>query len=406
MLTETRPLRIAFRIGTFPTLTETFILSQLNGMAARGHRVSVLADHVGSVGTSSSTAAQSANLHRIGSTGSSNPLLASIRERLPYRIRRSLKARVERSWSANHDVFVCNFGWFGASLAHALKNGRNRARIVTIFHGDDLSRTLQGTSPDFYQELFEEADLLLPISDFWRNRLLEMAAPPHKIAVHHMGVDLAAPIGATRPMSGPSRRLITVGRLVEKKGTEFLLRAFALLLVRRPDLQLKLDIVGEGPLEVPLKALQRELGVGDRVDFVGALPHRRVKELLSEADLFVLPSVTAMDGDMEGIPVSLMEAMAIGLPVVSTRHSGIPELVEHGVNGLLAAERDPVDLCEQLDRMLSDDRARDEFRQAAREKIEREFDNEVLNDRLERMLLDLTMNKNRTPGLTPHGGLL
>ncbi len=94
------------------------------------------------------------------------------------------------------------------------------------------------------------------------------------------------------------------------------------------------------PLRGELEKLSADLGIAERVQFLGSQPHKVVKNWLARAHVFVLPSVTAQNGDVEGIPVALMEAMAAGLTVVSTRHSGIPELIEHGVGGFLSPERD------------------------------------------------------------------
>src|SRR5690606_27469625 len=105
-----------------------------------------------------------------------------------------------------------------------------------------------------------------------------------------------------------------VGRLVEKKGAEYAIRALGDLRRRRPDIGWKFDFIGDGPLLGPLSALSASLGLADRIAFLGPRPHEEVKQRLREAHLFVLPSVTAPNGDMEGVPVALMEAMACGLP--------------------------------------------------------------------------------------------
>ncbi|MGJ3263623.1 MAG: glycosyltransferase [Salinarimonas sp.] len=380
---STRALKIAFRVGRFPTLSETFVARQVAGMVARGHDVSVLADEqAGDPATS--PIAFDPDL-RIATTRPRRPALARLQGRLPWRVRRGLEAAIERRACAAQDVVVCNFGWFGAALAQATRRRRRRAKLVTIFHGDDVSRAL--TSPRIYDDLFAQGDLFLAVSEMWRARLIALGAPPQRTFVHRMGVDLSSLRYTPRPASRPVRRIVTVGRLVEKKGTEFLLRALARARREEPDLEL--TIVGTGPLEANLKALASSLGLDDAVRFRGALPHDAVRAALAEADVFALPSVTAQDGDMEGIPVSLMEAMAAGLPVVSTRHSGIPELIGDGEEGLLAPERDSDTLADHLVRLVRDGDARAGFTEKARRRIEAQFDNDILNDRLEAMLLAL-----------------
>ncbi|HSK39935.1 MAG TPA: glycosyltransferase [Arenibaculum sp.] len=394
-MTKDRPLRIAFRVGRFPKLSETFIISQIEGMIARGHRVSVLADgpHDGPHDDEGSGALSGrfAKLDGPEYILPRNSLLAGACMRMPYRIRRALAAARERRLCMENDVVVCNFGWAGATVAQSVGGRPRRACIVTIFHGDDMSRALTQARPDIYAELFREGDLLVPVSEFWRRRLVDMGAPEAKLVVHHMGVELEKyPFTPPSTLGGPDAgrpfELVTVGRLVEKKGTEFTLRALAHLRETAPEARFRLRVVGDGPLRPRLEALCGELGLRDHVEFLGALAHACVAQVLARADAFVLPSVVASDGDMEGIPVSLMEAMASGLPVVSTRHSGIPELVEHGVSGLLAAERDVEGLARQLGRIMSDAEARAAFARAARRTIEQHFDGRRLNDRLEVLL--------------------
>ena len=148
-------------------------------------------------------------------------------------------------------------------------------------------------------------------------------------------------------------------------------------------------VVGDGPLRSELEGLVRDCGVADRVRFTGSLPRTRVAELLASSDVFVAPSVTAADGDIEGIPVSIMEAMAVGLPVVSTRHSAIGELVAHDVSGFLAAEHDVPALTRALAILAADASLRERMGAAGRAIIAREFDATELTARLEAMYAGL-----------------
>jgi colanic acid/amylovoran biosynthesis glycosyltransferase len=131
-----------------------------------------------------------------------------------------------------------------------------------------------------------------------------------------------------------------------------------------------------------LQRLAADLKLGDRVQFVGSLDSAGVRRRLEAADIFLLPSLTAKNGDMEGIPVALMEATASGACVVSTRHSGIPELVAHGVSGLLAREGDVDDLVAQLTQALAEPALRLALARRARRKVEAEFSQGGLQDQL------------------------
>jgi colanic acid/amylovoran biosynthesis glycosyltransferase len=124
------------------------------------------------------------------------------------------------------------------------------------------------------------------------------------------------------------------------------------------------------------------LGIGERVRFLGWQSQEQVREALERADLLIAASVTAENADEEGIPNVLKEAMAVGVPVVSTRHGGIPELVEDGVSGVLVPERDPEALAAQLAELAAHPERRAELAAAGRVRVERDYDIERLNDRL------------------------
>jgi colanic acid/amylovoran biosynthesis glycosyltransferase len=174
---------------------------------------------------------------------------------------------------------------------------------------------------------------------------------------------------------------LSVGRLVEKKGLRYAIEALSMPgeTLARPFIY---RIVGEGPLRQELGALAAERGIGERVIFCGALPAPRVQELMSGAHALLAPSVTATDGDMEGIPVVLMEAMALGPTVFSTRHSGIPELVRDGDTGYCLAEHDSLGLSRALVSWSKRPSSWSAMTERARRLVELEFNAELLARRL------------------------
>jgi glycosyltransferase involved in cell wall biosynthesis len=140
---------------------------------------------------------------------------------------------------------------------------------------------------------------------------------------------------------------VAIGRFVEKKGFEDLIRAMGAIRGRNT-LPIRLDIWGDGPLKRRLESLTTQLGLWNAVTFKGLAASREVPRLLRRYDAFVLPSRTARNGDTEGIPITILEAQAAGLPVVTTLHGGIPEAVPRANHGLLAREGDVYDLAEKL----------------------------------------------------------
>jgi glycosyltransferase involved in cell wall biosynthesis len=183
-------------------------------------------------------------------------------------------------------------------------------------------------------------------------------------------VDLSAL--AYRPGGRQAGLILAVGRLDPIKGFDVLIDAIALLV--QQGRQVRCRIIGSGPLEASLLASITRHGLGDRVELAGARPQQEVRQALYSASVFAMPSVVTPEGDRDGIPVSLMEAMGVGTPVVSTHVSGIPELIDDEQEGLLVAERDPSALAAALARLLDEPDLGIGLAARAREKIEREFD--------------------------------
>lgn len=166
--------------------------------------------------------------------------------------------------------------------------------------------------------------------------------------------------------------VLAVGRLVEKKGFDILLRAAAL--ARARGAQFELHFVGDGPEREDLERLASGLGLRDVVVFHGRMTQEELRPLYEQARVFAIASIVTADGDRDGIPNVLLEALAMGVPTVATNTGGIPELIEHEETGLLAKPGDPVDLSEQLERILYDEDLRERVRKAGRERVALDFD--------------------------------
>ncbi|MCR6676510.1 colanic acid biosynthesis glycosyltransferase WcaL [Escherichia marmotae] len=284
------------------------------------------------------------------------------------------------------DVFIAHFGPAGVTAAKLRELGVIRGKIATIFHGIDISsrEVLNHYTPE-YQQLFRRGDLMLPISDLWAGRLQKMGCPREKIAVSRMGVDMTR--FSPRPVKAPATPLeiISVARLTEKKGLHVAIEACRQL--KEQGVAFRYRILGIGPWERRLRTLIEQYQLEDMVEMPGFKPSHEVKAMLDDADVFLLPSVTGADGDMEGIPVALMEAMAVGIPVVSTLHSGIPELVEADKSGWLVPENDARALAQRLAAFsqLDADKLALVIKRA-REKVEHDFNQQVINRELASLL--------------------
>ena len=223
---------------------------------------------------------------------------------------------------------------------------------------------------------------MLPISRHNMAFLRTRGVPDHQMEVVRCGVSL--PPRAMRPSYQQETvyRLGTLGRLVEKKGFDDVLRALALLLQGGQSVQL--SIAGDGPLLRPLQALVTELGLGAQVKFEGAMSHADVARWLQSLHVFVLACKPDSRGDMDGIPVVLMEAMSQRVPVVSTRISGVPELIVHGQTGLLADHTNPAQLAAELQSLLASPELRRRLADDAVLHVDAEFGQAVNLGRLVR----------------------
>jgi colanic acid/amylovoran biosynthesis glycosyltransferase len=212
--------------------------------------------------------------------------------------------------------------------------------VIVSFHGADAQVNLHKPAHrERTRRMFELATLLLARSESLAERLVAAGADRAKIRLHRTGLPLAD--FAFTPRQAPpdgAWRCVQACRLIAKKGLATSLRAFAEFSRAFP--RATFTIAGEGPQREELLAIATNLGVADRVYFLGFLPQEKLRALYAESHLFLHPSELGPDGDQEGVPNSMLEAMATGLPVLATRHGGIPEAVDDGVSGRLVAERD------------------------------------------------------------------
>lgn len=200
----------------------------------------------------------------------------------------------------------------------------------------------------------------------------QFGALSNKVRCVHHGLDLLEfefRPSRTRPDDIPL--VLVVARLVEKKGLPHLLTALDIL--RKRGRRLRAEIIGDGPMRVALESQARSLGLEDMVTFLGAQPHEKVCQTYRNATLFVLPCTVAENGDRDGIPNVLLEAMASGLPVISTEISGIPELIEPEGDGLLVPPNDPGKLANAMERILASPELGERLAHTARAKIEAQF---------------------------------
>ena len=391
-------MTITFVLREFPKTSETFIRSQIEGLVARGHHVRILSlrtppQKVHSQIPSGIDEIQFAGLSRNTLKTTIRTFMALLRSAFSRNITSLMSVRsrddiillphLTSTLITGADVVVVHFGDLAYQYAVLAERFGLTVPFAAVLHGVDVARHLPSLSDGERSRLWRGIAVGLPVSRYWRDRLIDLGCPDDKLIVHHMGIDTDRfRPRAFVPVDGPFT-LMTVCRLVEKKGIDTALRALA---DTGGHSSIHYHIVGDGPEHGRLVALAHDLGIDAAVTFHGALLSNEVASLLASADAFILTSKTAANGDMEGIPVSLMEAMASGLPVISTRHSGIPELVEDGVSGLLADEDDVAAVAAAIRRLMDDRSLGATLGAAARERVTDAFNSTTLSAGLEDIL--------------------
>lgn len=250
----------------------------------------------------------------------------------------------------NIDVILAEYGPTAVEMLDVAV--KLKIPLIVHFHGFDMSvyEFLSKYNND-YQKLFNKAAAIIVVSEKMKNRVIEMGANENNVFLIPCGADIEK-FNLRKNDAKDGQTLLFVGRFVEKKGPDFLIKAISLLKESFSDI--KLYMVGNGKLINKCKFLCQELNLNKNVEFLGLQTHDNVAKLMSEADVYVQHSIKAESGDEEGTPVSVMEAMASGLPVVSTFHGGIPDVVRHKYNGYLVAEKDFVKMSKYLNKLLSD----------------------------------------------------
>lgn len=286
----------------------------------------------------------------------------------------------------NVDVVLAEYGVVGSWIGPACD--QSGKELFVHFHGFDASRrTTLADYRDAYARMFQLAAGVVAVSSAMRERLLELGAPADRLCLNPYGVDPGQFSGGAPADMGAD--FFAVGRFVEKKAPYLTILAFGR--VHAEISEARLTMIGDGPLLGPCKRLVQALGLKHCVHFVGAKDSREVARQMRLARAFVQHSLVAEDGDSEGTPVAVIEAQMTGIPVISTRHAGIPDVVLDGETGLLVDEADVEGMSEAMIRVARDPNLAGAMGRAARERA-------LANFTLDRHIGDLAqmiLKKNR-----------
>jgi glycosyltransferase involved in cell wall biosynthesis len=254
--------------------------------------------------------------------------------------------------------------------------------VLAWFIGNDASVDLRDEKYAWRYARLREAPAALfrGVASNVVARLLEFGMAPERTGILHMGITLPDYVAPDRAARAGGPKILFGARLMDFKGHRFALAAFAGLLRRHPEATLHL--CGEGVLESELRELAAELGVTKAVHFRGMLPIEELRREMASADFAIQPSVTAPDGRSEGLPNVVLEELAMGLPVIGSRHAGIPDAVRHEETGLLVEEADVAGLEAAMARLADDRALRLRLGANARALVERSFDTRILGAQL------------------------
>ncbi|MCK5270266.1 MAG: glycosyltransferase [Sedimentisphaerales bacterium] len=411
-------MKIAFIVSAFPCLSETFILDQITGLIDLGHEVEIFAER----DPCENVIQESVNKYHLIQRTSYLPkrcgtrpgrILQSMRLAFcsffhhPFRSLKSLL--VLRRYL---DMSALNFlGFVGPFLgkrfdivhAHFGPNGLRSlclkeiglpAKYLTTFHGYDVTTYVREKGRNIYQKLFLKGDLFTYNSNATQKKLLDMQCPAEKIVKLPMGVHLNKLTFKERIINPQKTiNILSVGRLVDMKGREYAIRAVAKVAEKYPNV--RYQIAGDGPLREELQVLIQQLQMENVIRLHGWVSTEKLDALYNAAHIFLHPSVTASNGNMEGQGVVLIEAQACGLPVLATRHGAFPESVLDGQSGYLVQEKNVDALAEKLTYLIEHPETWPEMGRKGRKFVEKKFDIKVLNRKLVRIYQQMLSQKKK-----------
>lgn len=409
--------KVCFFVREFPVLSQTFVIQQINGLISEGHEVEIASLYQGPQELWSTELLNKNKLQTKTKYLMPLPVEDESKVTMIFQILCGFAKLLLTKFSAatfilknikrivdadgllflkelvvisnnkeniiNSNVVIAHFGEIGVRAGLLAQLGMMTSNIFTIFHGYEVSEyKVVERWKNWYLWLSKNSSKLLPISELWSKKLQALGISGANIQVVHMGIDLSRFIHSENKFMTTPIKILSVARAVEKKGLTYSLKGVAM-----SNADIEYHIIGEGPLLMSLKEQVSNYQTNVKFIFHGPKPSSFVVEKLQSCDLFILTSVTGENGDMEGIPVSLMEAMATGAIVLSTEHSGIPELIENEVNGFLVPERDAEAITSAIRKILiAEDLAK--IRQNAYKKVDLEFNQSLLNKQMSKLIND------------------
>jgi len=398
-------MKIAFIVGMFPSLSETFILNQITGLMELGHDVDIFSVNKSDENKRHDIINKLNLMDKVYFFPEipKNKLLRIIKGKFlfflnfykdPKKLLKSINIFSFRKdvfslsvlfnvipfLGKRYDIIHAHFGNNGL-IGSNIKYAGVQGKLVTTFYGYDITAFVKNNNK-VYKNLALYGDLFLPICKYFEKKLISLKFDQKKIKIHPLGIEMDKFTFRERKInSGETINILTVARLTEKKGYIFSLSAIKKLIDKKKNIHY--TIIGDGPLLNDIKKIIKKYEIEDYVDLVGAVEQDDVIKHFEKAHIFLLPSITASNGDQEGTPTVLIEAQAFGLPVISTLHSGIPEIVVSGKTGYLVEERNSEEISDKLIYLCESVEDWPEIGRNGRKFVEENFSIDILCKKLE-----------------------
>ena len=405
-------MKIAIFVKAFPSISETFILNQITGLIDYGHDVTVFSGARPDEMEFHPEIRQYELLkHTFYYNDRPSNKIMRILEAIwlfftnigkkPLPIINSLNifkyGKLALSLSlfyktmlfvnlGNFDILFCHFGSNGELIAKFKEIGI-KGKLVTMFHGYDI-RSGIASGPSIFSKLLEHGDCFLSISDYNYSHLIEFGVNPGKIIHHPVGIDLNRYILKTENSNKNKTTvtILTVSKLIEEKGLEFGILAINHLVNEKGYSNVRYQILGDGPLMDKYKNLVRKLDLSKNVHFFGSQQHEGVVSALNSSDIFLLPSIA------EALPVALMEALAVGLPVVATKVGSVHEIVSDNESGYLVDPGNFMSIANKLEQLIKSPDIWIKMGQIGHSHVEKYYNIEILNKKLTNIFTNLLIN--------------
>jgi colanic acid/amylovoran biosynthesis glycosyltransferase len=350
----TQKLRVLFCVKSFPSYTSWFILNQITEFIRQGHDVTILARD-----------------HQLTTVNNTHP------EIIHLRLLEKTYINTLPEHKHSFDIILCQFSSLAPYVIDFTEKYHITGKLFVFVRGAFCYRKKQHEK--IRKKIFEKTDMFLSVCEFSKNQLVALGCDPKKIKIVHSTIDTHTFSYTPRQTPKDTIHIITTSRLSEQKGLEYAIKAVKDVLKQHPNCDY--TIIGDGKIRKKIEQLIINFDLEKKIFLLGWKKPDEIIAILDNSHIFLHPSITTSNGGSEGIPTSIMEAMALGIPVVATAHAGIPELIENDITGFLVPEKNSKELAEKVVFLIKNQKLWNKIGIAGRKAVEKEFDKTTENQK-------------------------